>query len=258
MSSPVRSFAFTLEPERFAHYLSYTDLYGTLNFWVSMLLVQIVAIGPKYLWKYFHSAYSPSDNDIIREMAILGMKGKGSQFDIEDGHYSDLPPQETREAFPLVAPEMGGSSRQRQVSAETASEPYSPQQLSNANPFYSSAPIPSPFGPGPSSSPFASPRLAAVPPQASPVLHSVPQAIPTVSIIESTPQASLHSRYSEQPVGEDSFDVLAYQRQSMVGNTAVDLQSQSPLDAWRRGQAQAQIVQPPPPHPSQTSGGYAM
>ncbi|GAA5983570.1 hypothetical protein JCM5350_004867 [Sporobolomyces pararoseus] len=252
-----------------------TYLYGTLNFWLSMLIVQIVAIGPKYLWKYVHSAYYPQDGDIIREMAVLGLKGKGPNFDPEEANYANLPPPETREAHPLVAPNMGGSNRQRQISSETYSEPpYSPPATtgSSSNPFHS-PPIPSPFGPGPSGSPFASPRLAAVPPQASPSLHQVPQSIPTVAIIGSTPRESVNSRYSEQQPAnnEDGFDILAYQRQSMTGplqqeETAFDLQSQSPLDAWRRGQAQAQVIQQSPqpqPQPYQqqhfeASGGYAI
>ncbi|GAA5832129.1 hypothetical protein JCM5353_008080 [Sporobolomyces roseus] len=244
-----------------------TYLYGTLNFWVSMVLVQVVAIGPKFIWKYLHTTYSPQDGDIVREMAILGMKGKGPQLDLEDS-YADLPPPETREALPLVAPEMGGSNRSRQISGDTFSEPYSPQ--SSSTHYQSSVPIPSPFGPGPSNSPFASPRLAMPPPQSSPSLHSVPQSIPTVAIIGSTPSGSLHSRYSEQPAGDDQFDVLAYQRQSMAGTqdstASYDLQSQSPLDAWRRGQAQAQVMQQTPHHPSpqqqhpppDSHSGYAM
>jgi len=206
-------------------------------------------------------------------MSVLGLKGKGGNFDPEDGHYADLPPPETREAFPLVAPDMGGSSRQRQISAETFSEPYSPPAISSS--YHQSPPAPSPFGPGPTGSPFASPRLAAVPPQASPSLHQVPQSIPTVAIIGSTPRGSVNSRYSEQqPSQDDGFDVLAYQRQSMAGpqqqeETAFDLQSQSPLDAWRRGQAQAQVIQQSPanqPHQSspnqhhhyESSPGFAL
>ena len=241
---------------------SLADLYGTLNFWLSMLLVQIVAIGPKFIWKYLHTTYSPQDGDIVREMAILGMKGRGPQLDPEDSSYTDLPPPETREALPLVAPQMGGSTRSRQISGDTFSEPYSPQSSSNA--YHSSVPIPSPFGPAHSGSPFSSPRLATAPPLVSPTLHSVPQSIPTVAIIGSTPSGSLHSRYSEQPTGEDQFDVLAYQRQSMAGgtqesSTSYDLQSQSPLDAWRRGQAQAQVLQQSPHQPdSHSTGGYAM
>ncbi|GAA5939061.1 uncharacterized protein JCM15063_004409 [Sporobolomyces koalae] len=242
-----------------------TYLYGTLNFWLSILLVQVVAIGPKYLWRYIHSAYYPLDGDIVREMAVLGPKGKGPQFDPEDGSYADAPPQQTREALPLVAPEMGGTNRSRQISAETFSEPYSPQQLQQASP-----PIPSPFGPGPAGSPFASPRLATAPPMASPSLHQVPQSVPTVAVIGSTPRGSLHSRRSEHHASDDNFDVLAYQRQSMVGTTqpdetTFDLQSQSPLDAWRRGQTEAQRMhQPATQAQPQTyfepplQGGYAM
>ncbi|GAA6021480.1 hypothetical protein JCM11491_006510 [Sporobolomyces phaffii] len=244
-----------------------TYLYGTLNFWLSILIVQIVAIGPKYLWRYIHSAYYPQDGDIVREMAVLGLRGKGGQsFDPEEAEYVGVHRTETREAFPLVAPDMGGTHRQRQISSETFSEPYSPPQVSNASatPYHaSSPPMPSPFGPGPAGSPFATPRLAAVPPQASPSLHQVPQSIPTVAIIGSTPRGSINSRYSEHPAPEDSFDVLAYQRQSMSGlqegeAVAFDLQSQSPLDAWRRGQAQAQVVQPGPPlsHVRDSSGGF--
>ncbi|GAA5901112.1 uncharacterized protein JCM6883_004758 [Sporobolomyces salmoneus] len=241
-----------------------TYLYGTLNFWLSILIVQIVAIGPKYLWRYIHSAYYPQDGDIIREMAVLGLKGKGgAPFDPEEAHYADLPPPETREAFPLVAPDMGGTNRQRQISeSETFSEPYSPPSISNpsANPFHQSPSI---------HSPFASPRLAAVPPQSSPSLHQVPQSVPTVAIIGSTPRGSITSRHSEQQhAQEDSFDVLAYQRQSMTGpnqqgDAAFDLQSQSPLDAWRRGQAQAKVIQQSPQQPhsqhyQESSGGFAL
>ncbi|GAA6064566.1 hypothetical protein JCM10212_005628 [Sporobolomyces blumeae] len=267
-----------------------TYLYGTLNFWLSILIVQIVAIGPKYLWRYVHSAYYPQDGDIVREMAVLGTKGKGAGLDLEGAQYSDLPPPETREALPLVAPNMGtGPNRQRQVSAETYSEPYSPQHAS-IDPFIATPPIPSPFGPGPSrSSPFGSP-------QPSPVLHPGPQAsvVPTIAVHGSTPRGSIGSHVSAHhanSAADETLDDLAYQRQSMAAGSGTDydqqssvkpfdLQSQSPLDAWRRGQAQAQVVQqqhhhhqpspqstphasPPLVHqqdeyPGSTGGGYAM
>lgn len=59
------------------------DLYTTLNFWTSMLLVQVAAVGPKFLYKYVQSAYFPRDADIVREMDILGSCDNKAHIDTE-------------------------------------------------------------------------------------------------------------------------------------------------------------------------------
>lgn len=79
-----------------------TDLYGTAQFWFSMILVQIVAIGPKYLTKYVRSTYFPRDNDIIRELRVAGpRKVVDREADLES---ATLPPA-SPEQYPLVRAE---------------------------------------------------------------------------------------------------------------------------------------------------------
>ncbi|GAA5923616.1 hypothetical protein JCM1841_001303 [Sporobolomyces salmonicolor] len=259
-------------------------LYGTLNFWMSMLLVQIIAIGPKYLWKYVQSAYYPQDSDIVREMAVLGHKGKGPAVDLEDGTAFSFRAPEVREALPLVQDDSAaGNPRLRQFSAETYSEPlsphsdaFSPYHTPSASPGavpFSPPPIPSPFGPPQPHSPRAQPGSPSYFPAPSPTVQSV--AVPSIQVVHSTPRGSVASRYSEEPSATDDFDVLAYARQSMVGGggggggdpgltsvTELDLAQQSPLDAWRKGQMghqqqqqqQAYDRQPGPPHASGGAG----
>ena len=74
------------------------DLYSTLPFWTSVILCQIIAIGPRFFWRYFQSAYFPLDADIIREMEV---RGKGI-FDLEGAakEYGFDPPTPTDSETP--------------------------------------------------------------------------------------------------------------------------------------------------------------
>ena len=75
-----------------------SDLYTTLPFWTSVVLCQIIAIGPRFFWRYFQSAYFPLDADIIREMEVLG---KGTH-DLEGAskEYGFDPPSPTDSEAP--------------------------------------------------------------------------------------------------------------------------------------------------------------
>ncbi|BGP19449.1 hypothetical protein JCM10213_006269 [Rhodosporidiobolus nylandii] len=239
-------------------------LYGTLNFWTCIVFTQIAAIGPKYLYKYVKSAYYPLDSDIVREMEILGRKGKAPlNFDLEHagGHdgdinpFSAVQPVETREHLPLVQDGLG-RPRQRHFSEQTISdEPSTPYQDRDAAfasaqgsprtfgtptsvPF--SPPIPSPFGPGPAASYPPSPSSASF---AGPS-HAV--NIPTIRVNDSTPHSSLYSTPPQDPQRASTaseFDVLAYARESQygppVGFTEADLQARSPLEQAHRQWASA-------------------
>ena len=47
-------------------------LFSSLNYWLLIFIVQIVALAPRYTFKYIRSSYFPLDIDIVREMTILG------------------------------------------------------------------------------------------------------------------------------------------------------------------------------------------
>ncbi|RDX49470.1 phospholipid-transporting ATPase 1 [Lentinus brumalis] len=47
-------------------------LFGELTFWTALLLSVVVALGPRFIVKFFKSAYQPLDKDIVREMWVLG------------------------------------------------------------------------------------------------------------------------------------------------------------------------------------------
>lgn len=46
-------------------------LFSTVDFWAVLIITQVIAIGPRFLYKYIQSNYFPTDNNIIREMAVL-------------------------------------------------------------------------------------------------------------------------------------------------------------------------------------------
>ncbi|KAK4701642.1 phospholipid-translocating ATPase, partial [Phenoliferia sp. Uapishka_3] len=83
-------------------WLSLTDLYGTLNFWTSVFFTAIFGVGPKFIWKYYQSAYVPKDSDIIRERQVRNLDGalgfdfeaqkKHEDFSISDAPSIQLPP----------------------------------------------------------------------------------------------------------------------------------------------------------------------
>ncbi|KZS87356.1 phospholipid-translocating P-type ATPase [Sistotremastrum niveocremeum HHB9708] len=47
-------------------------LYGSITFWVTLLLSVVLAVGPRFIVKYVSSAYYPLDRDIIREAWVAG------------------------------------------------------------------------------------------------------------------------------------------------------------------------------------------
>lgn len=65
------------------------DLYGTAQFWFSIILVQIIAVGPKYLTKFIRSTYFPRDSDIVRELAVTGPRKTSQDVDLEQ--YAEVP-----------------------------------------------------------------------------------------------------------------------------------------------------------------------
>ncbi|BGP51086.1 phospholipid transporting ATPase [Rhodotorula kratochvilovae] len=248
-------------------------LYGTLNFWTSIVLVQVIAIGPRYLWKYIQSAYYPLDSDIVREMQVLRQKGKASGFDLEGGGGASIVPfatsthqhdaaLETREHLPLVQPHDPRDPRQRHFSHETASEePITPRADLAVAPWPPSSPagdplspIPSPYGPSSYSSsplyasahstPFDSPSYAPSPGSGA----ATPIGVPHILVNDATPRESFTSRYSAAPpsshAANDSleFDVLDYanHRESQWGApgggafTEETLNARSPLEAAHR------------------------
>ena len=46
-------------------------LFGSFDFWALIVIIQVVAIGPHFLFKYIQSNYWPIDNNIIREAAVV-------------------------------------------------------------------------------------------------------------------------------------------------------------------------------------------
>ncbi|TBU57250.1 phospholipid-transporting ATPase 1 [Dichomitus squalens] len=47
-------------------------LFGELTFWTAVLVSVVIALGPRFLVKFFKSTYWPLDKDIVREMWVLG------------------------------------------------------------------------------------------------------------------------------------------------------------------------------------------
>lgn len=60
-------------------------LFGTFNFWALVVLIQVIAIGPHFLWKYVQSNYWPIDNNIVREAAVIRKLNTGL-VSAENGH----------------------------------------------------------------------------------------------------------------------------------------------------------------------------
>ncbi|BGO94943.1 hypothetical protein NBRC10512_000622 [Rhodotorula toruloides] len=224
-------------------------LYGTLNFWTSILIVQVIAIGPRYLWKYIRSTYFPIDSDVVREMQVLGTCGPGQpRGDLEAGQSGGFLPiepthgVETREHLPLVQSTDKAAPvqlRERTFSAQTldsepttpwesitpvprspvtpqtgSHSPHSPYSPHSPRSLHTPAP-PSPFGPSSyaSSPPYAS---ATSTPLGSPPMTSSPAGVPAIRVDDATPRESYVSRLSSQPsshhVTSESgeFDVLDY------------------------------------------------
>ncbi|GAA5871972.1 hypothetical protein JCM8547_006205 [Rhodosporidiobolus lusitaniae] len=214
-------------------------LYGTLNFWTSILLTQIAAIGPKYLYKYLQSAYWPKDSDIVREMVkrkTLGydLEHGGSTGDIEP--FAVRAPVETREHLPLVADARNPRQRHTSAESEGTATPYD-----DRTPGFATAP-PSPYGyPG---SEQHSPNLLHSPQTAS--FAQSPMPTPAIRVNDSTPRSSFNTNYTspaeQQRASTASFDVLDYARPDSQwgppagagGFTEADLQTRSPLEQAHR------------------------
>jgi len=46
---------------------------ATANFWMCFLLIQVLCLGPRYLYDFVQKTYNPRDVDIIRERLVYGM-----------------------------------------------------------------------------------------------------------------------------------------------------------------------------------------
>lgn len=74
-------------------------LFSTVDFWALLVIIQVIAIGPRFVYKYIQSNYAPIDNDIIREHANLERKRKGKgHLDAEDGSAFTSRPEKSRDA----------------------------------------------------------------------------------------------------------------------------------------------------------------
>ncbi|KDQ08052.1 hypothetical protein BOTBODRAFT_586296 [Botryobasidium botryosum FD-172 SS1] len=117
-------------------------LFSTVDFWAAVALSVILAIGPRYMFKYVGQAYFPLDKDIVREMWVagdlkdrLGIRGKSRSAStsevaglgspdpdppfhppgVERGYY--VP---TGTDSPHVSPPMGGDPIPRRASSKRA------------------------------------------------------------------------------------------------------------------------------------------
>ena len=236
-----------------------------------MVLVQVIAIGPRYLWKYVRSAYYPLDSDIVREMQILRQQGKASALDLEGGNSDGgIVPFSTsqggaalatREHLPLVA-DPYDASRQRQFSHdEPFDDPLTPRGDPSLTSWPPASPGAPPHSPGPIPSPYGPSSFASSPTYAT--ARSTPGAqsqsatpVPHILVNDATPRESVVSRYgssSHQSHGANDsleFDVLDYanHRDSQWGGaqgvppppappagfTEQDLHARSPLEAAHR------------------------
>ncbi|PVU95623.1 hypothetical protein BB559_001942 [Furculomyces boomerangus] len=52
-------------------YQVYISLFGTAIFWITLVLVILVALLPRYIYRYYTASLKPKDIDIIREIKIL-------------------------------------------------------------------------------------------------------------------------------------------------------------------------------------------
>ncbi|GJN93129.1 hypothetical protein Rhopal_006174-T1 [Rhodotorula paludigena] len=219
-------------------------LYGTLNFWLSIFIVVVISIGPKFLWLYVRSMYWPLDNDIVREMQVLRNKGKLPPFDPEHDAGASAPvfkdepalrqhdeaAMATREHLPLVQSGESRDPRQRHFSHSTASDPATPRDIPSTAVWPPSSPSGLPPSPGPIPSPYGTSSYASSPPYAS--ARSTPLAsspdsppsgtitpvygVPHIVVNDATPRDSYQSRFADAHAPahaqNDSleFDVLEY------------------------------------------------
>ena len=59
-------------------------LFGTFDFWALVCLIQVIALGPRFLYKYLQSNYWPIDNNIVREASVV-KKLNRHIANVEDG-----------------------------------------------------------------------------------------------------------------------------------------------------------------------------
>lgn len=65
----------------------YLILYSTFDFWALLAIVQVIALGPRFVYKFVHANYFPIDNDIIREVAMVERKNnKTTSLDPESAY----------------------------------------------------------------------------------------------------------------------------------------------------------------------------
>lgn len=58
-------------------------LFSTVDFWAILIITQVIAIGPRFLYKYIQSNYYPTDNNIIREVAAIQKSGRKHHADVD-------------------------------------------------------------------------------------------------------------------------------------------------------------------------------
>lgn len=65
-------------------------LFSTVDFWAILIITQVIAIGPRFVYKYVQGNYYPTDNNIIREVAAIqkSKRKHGADIDTESdfGH----------------------------------------------------------------------------------------------------------------------------------------------------------------------------
>ncbi|OLY78717.1 putative phospholipid-transporting ATPase VD [Smittium mucronatum] len=61
-------------------YQSFQTQFGTATFWCGMILSVIVALGPRFVYKYYQRNVKPTDIDVVREMKVLHLPWYGQVF----------------------------------------------------------------------------------------------------------------------------------------------------------------------------------
>jgi len=125
-------------------------LFSTVDFWALLVITQVIAIGPRFLLNYIQSNYYPTDNNLIREMAVLKKPKHRSAAHIDEeadfgntekkhsmSSMSHLDKQTSRNP-PLAYPSSQNSSQQNLEMSEMnegrASFPYEPHQFPPTSP----------------------------------------------------------------------------------------------------------------------------
>ncbi|OMJ09008.1 putative phospholipid-transporting ATPase VD [Smittium culicis] len=61
-------------------YQSFQTQFGTATFWCGMLLSIVVALGPRFVYKYYQRNIRPTDIDVVREIKILHLPWYGQVY----------------------------------------------------------------------------------------------------------------------------------------------------------------------------------